>query len=159
MTATWVDVADNTIKIGLGSFITFLGGYLTMKLTQRHERKKELHEQRLKEIDRKTERYIDFLSASNILVQKYLMTSCNPESSEYIQYSRLLNIIAITSSANIRAEAHRMQAAVSEFIRIRKTNNDDIRIYRDVASHAIASFQTVVYDELTQEKEELPAGH
>ncbi len=41
MATEWVDVADNAVKIGLGSLLTILGGWLTLKLTQKHELKKE----------------------------------------------------------------------------------------------------------------------
>ncbi|MCQ6617938.1 hypothetical protein NO376_24895 [Escherichia coli] len=41
MATEWVDVADNAVKIGLGSLLTILGGgWLTLKLTQKHELKK-----------------------------------------------------------------------------------------------------------------------
>ena len=40
MATEWVDVADNAVKIGLGSVLTILGGYLTLKLSQRHELRK-----------------------------------------------------------------------------------------------------------------------
>ncbi|MGU3851197.1 hypothetical protein ACVZDH_26360 (plasmid) [Escherichia coli] len=41
MATEWVDVADNAVKIGLGSLLTILGGWLTLKLTQKHELKKK----------------------------------------------------------------------------------------------------------------------
>lgn len=45
MATAWVDVADNAVKIGLGSLLTILGG-VTLKLTQKHELKKEAAVQR-----------------------------------------------------------------------------------------------------------------
>lgn len=49
MATEWVDVADNAVKIGLGSLLTILGGWLTLKLTQKHELKKEAAVQGLKD--------------------------------------------------------------------------------------------------------------
>ncbi|VFR99228.1 Uncharacterised protein [Escherichia coli] len=40
MATEWVDVADNAVKIGLGSLLTILGGWLTLKLTQKARIKK-----------------------------------------------------------------------------------------------------------------------
>lgn len=45
MATEWVNVADNAVKIGLGSALTILGGYLTLKLSQRHELRKEALDQ------------------------------------------------------------------------------------------------------------------
>lgn len=59
MVTEWVDVADNAVKIGLGSVLTILGGYLTLKLSQRHELRKEALIQRRKDL-MKAGRYIDF---------------------------------------------------------------------------------------------------
>lgn len=33
MATEWVDVADNAVKIGLGSLLTILGGWLTLVMT------------------------------------------------------------------------------------------------------------------------------
>lgn len=49
MVTAWVDVADNAVKIGLGSLLTILGGGVTLKLTQKHELKKEAAVQGLKD--------------------------------------------------------------------------------------------------------------
>ncbi|EPG8069291.1 TPA: peptidase M14 [Escherichia coli] len=61
MATEWVDVADNAVKIGLGSLLTILGGWLTLKLTQKHELKKEAAVQGLKDKEIKTKRYVEFL--------------------------------------------------------------------------------------------------
>ncbi|WP_418230116.1 hypothetical protein [Citrobacter freundii] len=60
MAVEWVDVADSAVKIGLGALITIIGGWVTLKLTHRHEIRKEALAQRLRDIDKKTDRYIDF---------------------------------------------------------------------------------------------------
>ncbi len=72
MATGWVDVADNAVKIGLGALITIVGGWITLKLTHCQEIRKDAIAQRLRDIDKKTDRYIDFLSSSQTLMQKYL---------------------------------------------------------------------------------------
>ncbi|HCT6262721.1 hypothetical protein CI698_12940 [Klebsiella pneumoniae subsp. pneumoniae] len=67
MATAWVDVADNAVKIGLGSLLTILGG-VTLKLTQKHELKKEAAVQRLKDKEIKTKRYGEFLVLSQSLM-------------------------------------------------------------------------------------------
>ena len=58
MALEWVDVADSAVKIGLGALITIVGGWITLKLTHLHEIRKEAVAQRLRDIDKKTDRYI-----------------------------------------------------------------------------------------------------
>ncbi|WP_249523770.1 hypothetical protein [Escherichia coli] len=53
MATEWVDVADNAVKIGLGALITIVGGWITLKLTLRHEIRKDVIVQRLRNIDKK----------------------------------------------------------------------------------------------------------
>ncbi|OWF73313.1 peptidase M14 [Yersinia frederiksenii] len=151
MAVEWVDVVDNAVKIGMGSVITFLGGWLTLKRTQQHEVIKGEVAHRLIEIDKKTERYIDFLSHSQSLMQKYLYTSCDPCSDDYIGYMRLHNIVTITSTPEIRLLAFETQDKVSHFILVRKPN-DDIEIYRHAARNAFSLFQGAVSAELLQDK-------
>lgn len=93
-------MADNAVKIGLGALITIVGGWITLKLTHCHEIRKDAIAQRLRDIDKKTDRYIDFLSSSQTLMQKYLYESCNPGSEDYTNYMRLHNIVSLTSSLN-----------------------------------------------------------
>jgi len=158
MAVEWVEVTDNAVKIGLGSLITILGGWLTLRLTQQHEVKKNEFEQRLKEIDKKIERYIDFLSASQLLIQKYLYISCDPSSEDYTEYLRLHNIVSITSTPEIRLLAFDTQSKVSQFILVRKPN-EDIDIYRNAARNAFALFQGIVSDEILQNKASLQGGN
>lgn len=154
MAIGWVDVADNAVKIGLGSVIALMSSYMTLKLTQRHEINKYSADQKTKEIDRKTERYIDFLSGSQSLMQKYLYSSCSAEDDDYINYMRLHNIISITSTPEIRLLAHKTQSKVSEFIIVRKPN-EDIDLYRNEARNAVSLLQGIVSDELLREKEKI----
>ncbi|MED7426473.1 hypothetical protein VWM13_21685, partial [Escherichia coli O157] len=85
MATTWVDVADNAVKIGLGSALTILGGYLTLKLSQRHELRKEALIQRRKDFEVKTERYVNFLSNSRMMLQKYMLSDFKPDGDDYME--------------------------------------------------------------------------
>lgn len=151
MAVEWVDVADSAVKIGLGALITIVGGWITLKLTHRHEIRKEAVAQRLRDIDKKTERYIDFLSSSQLLMQKYLYDSCDPGGEDYTDYMRLHNCVSLTSSSELRVYAFDTQAKVSQFILLRKPS-DLIDSYRDAARNSVSVLQGVVSAELLQDK-------
>ncbi|WP_200780720.1 peptidase M14 [Klebsiella oxytoca] len=153
MALEWVDVADSAVKIGLGALITIVGGWITLKLTHRHEIRKEAVAQRLRDIDKKTDRYIDFLSSSQTLMQKYLYESCDPGGEDYTDYMRLHNIVSLTSSPELRIYAFDTQAKVSQFILLRKPNELDlIDSCRDAARKSVSMLQGVVSAELLQDK-------
>ena len=153
MVVEWVNVADSAVKIGLGALITIVGGWITLKLTHRHEIRKEALAQRLRDIDKKTDRYIDFISSSQLLMQKYLYDSCDPGDEDYINYMRLHNIVSLTSSPELRVHAFDTQCKVSQFILIRKPNElEVIDSYRDAARKACSVLQGAVSAELLQDK-------
>ncbi|EDC5554838.1 peptidase M14 [Salmonella enterica] len=151
MALEWVDVADSAVKIGLGALITIVGGWITLKLTHLHEIRKEVVAQRLRDIDKKTDRYIDFLSSSQLLMQKYLYESCDPGGEDYTDYMRLHNIVSLTSSSELRVYAFDTQAKVSQFILLRKPS-DLIDSYRNAARDSVSMLQGVVSAELLQDK-------
>ena len=151
MALEWVDVADSAVKIGLGALITIVGGWITLKLTHLHEIRKEAVAQRLRDIDKKTDRYIDFLSSSQLLMQKYLYESCDPGGEDYTDYMRLHNIVSLTPSSELRVYAFDTQAKVSQFILLRKPS-DLIDSYRNAARDSVSMLQGVVSAELLQDK-------
>ncbi|ELO1022252.1 peptidase M14 [Citrobacter freundii] len=151
MALEWVDVADSAVKIGLGALITIVGGWITLKLTHLHEIRKEAVAQRLRDIDKKTDRYIDFLSSSQLLMQKYLYESCDPGGEDYTDYMRLHNIVSLTSSSELRVYAFDTQTKVSQFILLRKPS-DLIDSYRNAARDSVSMLQGVVSAELLQDK-------
>lgn len=153
MALEWVDVADSAVKIGLGALITIVGGWITLKLTHRHEITKESVAQRLRDIEKKTDRYIDFLSSSQTLMQKYLYESCDPGGEDYTDYMRLHNIVSLTSSPKLRIYAFDVQFKVSQFILLRKPNElEVIDSCRDAARNAFSVLQGEVSAELLQDK-------
>ena len=151
MSVEWVGVADSAVKIGLGALITIVGGWITLKLTHRHEIRKEAVAQRLRYIEKKTDRYIDFLSSSQLLMQKYLYDSCDPGGEDYTGYMRLHNIVSLTSTSELRVYAFDTQAKVSQFILLRKPS-DLIDSCRDAARNSVSVLQGVVSAELLQDK-------
>jgi hypothetical protein len=145
MAVEWTDVADNAVKIGLGSLITFLGGYLTLKLTQRHESRKERAALHLKEIDIRTGRYIDFLSMSQSLMQTYLFKDCRGDSDDYINYMRIHNEISVTSTDDIRTAAFHAQYAVSLFVTQNK-EGDKVALFQGLANAELRKERAALID-------------
>ncbi|HCJ9295731.1 TPA: hypothetical protein NV899_004496, partial [Escherichia coli] len=96
MATAWVDVADNAVKIGFGSALTILGGYLTLKLSQRHELRKEALIQRRKDFEVKTERYVNFLSNSRMMLQKYMLSDFKPDGDDYMELTRRHETLSLT---------------------------------------------------------------
>ncbi|MEN4931263.1 peptidase M14 [Erwinia billingiae] len=155
MASEWVEVADNAVKIGLGSALTILGGYLTLKLTQRHELKKESVALELKETAKKTERYVEFLSLSQSLMQTYLYTQCSADGDDYVRYLRIHNEISVTSNNEIRHAAFETQLAVSQFITFNKGGNIElIDAFRDEGRNQVSAFQALANAELSQDRQE-----
>ncbi|WP_231604179.1 peptidase M14 [Leclercia sp. J807] len=153
MALTWIDVTDNAVKIGLGSLIALASSWLTLKLSQNHENKKLVLAQINKDIEEKTKKYVDFLTTSQSLMQKYLFSQCDGSSDDYLNYLRLHNEISITSDDLIRNHAFKVQHAVSSFITYNK--NGDIELItklRDNGRNEASKFQYLAFVELEQLK-------
>ena len=153
MALTWIDVTDNAVKIGLGSLIALASSWLTLKLAQNHENKKQILSQINKDIEEKTKRYVDFLTASQSLMQRYLFTQCDGSSEDYLNYLRLHNEISITSEDFIRTHAFNLQHAVSSFIVYNKGGDIElINKLRDNGRSEASKFQYIAFVELEQLK-------
>ncbi|MCK7149462.1 peptidase M14 [Enterobacter roggenkampii] len=153
MASTWIDVTDNAVKIGLGSLIALASSWLTLKLAQNHENKKQVFAQINKDIEEKTKRYVDFLTTSQSLMQKYLFTQCDGRSDDYLNYLRLHNEISITSDDIIRTHAFNLQFAVSSFIISNKSGDRElINKLRDNGRSEASKFQYIAFVELEQLK-------
>lgn len=153
MAVEWVDVADNAVKIGLGSVLTILGGYLTIKLSQRHELRKEALIQRRKDFDVKAGRYIDFLSSSRIMMQKHIIAAFRPDSEDYMEYTRRHETVALTSTSNTMRElAFDAYLAVSQACTMGTANRDEKAPVRAAAEQAVSLFQAYANEELRREK-------
>lgn len=122
MASSWIEVADTAIKIGLGSLITALSGYLIIYTTHKHEVKKDQkHNFYALQKERKIV-YVNFLALSHALVQKHLMTSSTCDTEEYNEYLRCYSEVQIISPDEMRLAAHKVLSSVNEFIVSNKTN-------------------------------------
>ncbi|MCS3490937.1 hypothetical protein [Enterobacter sp. SLBN-59] len=154
MATEWMDVADNAVKIGLGSVLTILGGYLTLKLSQRHELRKEALIQRRKDFDVKAGRYIDFLSSSRMMMQKYMISPFRPDGEDYIEYTRLHETVSLMITNHVmRQLAFDAYLAVSQACLMGTADRDEKAPVRAAAEKAVSQFQANANDELRCEKE------
>lgn len=124
MGLTWIDVADTAIKIGLGSLITAVSGYLAIKKTHNNETIKERKHRFYKTQEDKKAIYVEFLSQSQVLVQAHIITSCTCDTKEYNEYLRTYNEITIIADDEIRLAAFALFSSVNEFIIINKNGLD-----------------------------------
>ena len=153
MATEWVDVADNAVKIGLGSALTILGGYLTLKLSQQHELRKEALIQRRKDFEVKAERYVNFLFCSRMMLQKYMMSSLRHYCEDYIEYTRLHETVSLTCASNtMRKLAFDAYNAVSDACTMGTANRDEKKPVREKAKVALDKFQGFASEELRHEK-------
>ncbi len=153
MATEWVDVADNAVKIGLGSALTILGGYLTLKLSQRHELRKEALIRRRKDFEVKTERYVNFLSSSRKMLQKYTISNFKPDGDDYMELTRQHETLSLTcSNSIIRELAFDAYYAVSHACTMGTANRDEKAPARKKAKEALDKFQGFASEELRREK-------
>ncbi|KAF6625939.1 peptidase M14 [Pantoea sp. EKM10T] len=120
----WASVVDSAVKIGLGALIAAVASYLTLCKTHRHEirRDKILHQRQMTE--RKRLLYLDFLTASSVLTQKYRDTSCNADGVDYFDYQRLYHDVSISSDDEIRLGASNVLYVVNQYIVINKNGQE-----------------------------------
>lgn len=148
-----MEVADNAVKIGLGSALTILGGYLTIKLSHGHELKKEALVQRRKDFDVKAGRYIDFLSTSRMMMQKYMISPFRPDGEDYIEYTKLHEMVSLMSTNRVmRQLAFDAYLAVSQACLMGTANRDEKAPVRAEAEKLVSQFQANANDELRREK-------
>ena len=152
MELTWIDVADTAIKIGLGSLITAVSGYLVLIKNRSFEEDKELRNSFYRLQEEKKSKYVEFLSQSQSLVQSYLMSKCNCDTEEYKRYLRAFNEAQIISSDEIRMAAYKLHAAVDQFIVINKNGLEAelSRKIRKAVNDSVGYFQKISQDEVTR---------
>lgn len=153
MATAWVDVVDNAVKIGLGSVLTILGGYLSIKLTQRHDLMKDALAQRRNEYEAKARRYIDFLSSSRMMLQKYMRSPFRADGEDYIEYTRLHETVSLmTTNQTMRKLAFDVYITVSEACIMGTADRDEKAPVRAAAENAVSQFQANANDELRCEQ-------
>lgn len=70
MSVNWIDVADTTVKIGLGSLITTVSSYFVLSKTHSHDDKKEARKIFYKQQNERKAKFSEFLAQYQGIVQK-----------------------------------------------------------------------------------------
>jgi hypothetical protein len=155
MDITWVNVVDTAVKIGLGSLITAISGYLILGKNQSHDDQKENKNQFFKLQEEKKSKYVAFLSQSQGLVQSHLFTSCTADTGEYKSYLHAFNEVQIISPDEIRLAAHNLLTSVNEFIVINKNGleRDLGKALREAVDKNLGFFQKMAQVEVTKSYE------
>ena len=153
MELSWLNIIDTAIKIGLGSLITAVSGYLVLKRNQSHEETKETRNYYYKQQEEKKKTYVEFLSQSQSMVQSYLLTSCPGNTDDYKTYLRAFNDAQIISSDEVRMAAYQLLSAVQEIVVINKNGleSDLAKKLRLRVDENIGIFQKIVQLEATKE--------
>lgn len=152
MSQSWIEIIDTALKIGLGSLIAAISGYLVLKKTQDHENRIGLRSHFYQQKEEKKSKYVDFLSQSQGLVQSYLIRACGCDTEEYKNYLRTFNEVQIISSDEVRLPAFNLLSAVNEFIVIEKNGTDrdlDKALRRNV-DEKMGVFQKAAQIEVTK---------
>lgn len=152
MELTWIEVADSAIKIGLGSIITAVSGYLVLTKTRSSEVDAERRNSFYRLQEEKKSKYVEFLSQSQGLVQSYLTTNCYCDTEEYKRYLRAFNEAQIISSDEIRMAAYNLHAAVDQFI-VTNKNGIEASLLRDIrkaVNDSVGYFQKIAQVEVTR---------
>jgi hypothetical protein len=152
MDLTWISVIDTAVKIGFGALITATSGYLVLVKTQSHEESKELKERFYKLQDEKKSKYVELLAQSQELVQSHLFIASEPGSEAYKLYLRTFNEVQIISNDEIRAAAFNMMSDVSNFITLRKHEQETALVDSMVKSsrEKVSIFQKIAQLEVTK---------
>lgn len=152
MDMTWINVADTAIKIGLGSLITAISGYLILSKNHSHEEQKENQNQFYRLQEEKKSKYVAFLSQSQALVQSHLFTSCTADTDEYKSYLHTFNEVQIISPDEVRLVAYNLLTSVNEFIVINKNGleRDLGKSLRGAVDKNLGFFQKIAQIEATK---------
>lgn len=129
---TYVEVWDSAVKIGLGAAIAAVSGYVMLRRTQKHEITKDtaLHQREIRASKKLL--YVDFLTTSHVLVQKYRDIQCRADGDDYFAYLKLYHELEIVADDPLRICAFNLLNAVNEFIAFRKNliSRDDHELFR-----------------------------
>lgn len=152
---TIIDVIDTAIKIGLGSVITAISGCVVLRMTQKHEIKKEAKANFYKRQEERKNKLTEFLSQSQCIVQDYLHTICNCQGEDYKSYIRAYNEVQIISSDTIRLASSNLLSSVNEFIIYDHNRADDLsKKMRKAVNDNVGKLQKIAQDDVTKEYKE-----
>ncbi len=123
-----LDIIDSAVKIGLGALIAGGFSYLTLKKNQAHEITKRAEDTFYQRQKDRRECYVEFVTKSDSLIQKYQYLSCSPDSEDYIDYTEALHEVLILSPEKIQELSSELFNAVTEFVIPNFDSNDDIAL-------------------------------
>lgn len=147
---TKLDVIDSALKIGLGSLITAVSGFIILLFTQKHEIEKDKKANTYKLNEHKKWLYVELLTQSQVLVQTYYDVSSDGKGEDYLNYLRVYNEVQILTSDEIRQAAFKLLTVIQQFIIIRKEGQDRDMLLdmRKRIDEAIAIFQYLAKKDL-----------
>jgi len=141
---TWIEIVDSAVKIGLGAIISAVAGFLMLFRNQKHEIIKDEALHRRQIAASKKALYVDFLTTSHVLVQKYRDNQCRADGEDYFAYLKLYHELEIVADDPLRICAFHLLDAVNQFIVLRKgemQDNDLFRAMRELVDNKIGEFQ------------------
>jgi len=146
----WTSVVDSAVKIGLGAAIAAIASYGMLRRTQKHEVEKDTAQQRRALIERKRALYLDFLTTSGVLTQKYVRTVCTFDGEDYFAYQRLYHEVQISAGEEIRDKAIDVLIAVNAFLILNKVQADeDLYSTKKMdVSREVSGFELLAREEL-----------
>ena len=152
MEANWISLWDTVVKIGLGSLITAISGYLVLLKNQQHENTKE---EKAKFYERQNDRkskYVAFMSQAQMLVQAYLHTNCSCDTEEYKNYLSIYGELQIIADDQVRLAAYNYHSAVNQFITAHKNDMpvQDKKVYRKGVNDTLGLFQKIANEDIVQ---------
>ena len=152
MDASWINVVDTAVKIGLGSLLTAISGYFALKLNHEHENKNKLESLFYNRQDERKIKYVDYMTIAQNLVQTYLNTSCNCSTDDYKDFLRAYTDVQILAPDDVKMGAYKVHCAVNEFIVLNKNNysNDERRKLRSNVNDSIGLLQELARVDVTK---------
>jgi hypothetical protein len=152
----WVNVADTSIKIGLGALISAISGYLVLRKTHEHEEQKEIRANFYKRQEDKKLKYIEFSSTAYSLVYHHVFTKSDFETDEYKSFLRCFNEVSIISTEELQASSSILFDTINQYIGMDKSHTSDTREelilkLRENVNTALISFQNKAMKAVTEE--------
>lgn len=130
----WTEVVDSVVKIGLGAAIAALASYFTLGRTYEHELNKDNLLQQRQLTERKRLLYVDHLTTSHVLVQKYRDIQGTADGDDYFSYLKLYHELQIVAEDPLRICAYNLLNAVNDFVCSHKEDNNagDRELFRNM---------------------------
>lgn len=110
----WISVIDSAIKIGLGSLITAVAGFITLKFNQSREKEKEDKDLFYKIQEEKKNVYIKFIGLARELDIRYIGITCDLDSEILHNFTKAFVEVNLLSGEEIRDSAKKVLQGVME---------------------------------------------